>query len=143
MARLFRTAALVAVAVLAASAVGCGSSGGKKSKSASATGAAAGNATGTTTAATSTTLEPAGDQIIAIQNFKFSPDALAVKAGAKVSVAILDDNVPHSMTADDGSFDTGIFTKSAGPKTITLSSSGTFRYHCQVHTFMKGTLVVR
>jgi plastocyanin len=140
----FRSAALVALAALTITAVGCGSSGGTKSTGTSTTAALAGsgNDTGTTIGGTSTTPAPAGSQTIAIQNFKFSPDPLAVKAGTKVTVAILDDNVPHSLTADDGAFDTGIFMKSSGPKTITLSRSGTFKYHCQVHSFMKGTIEV-
>src|SRR5437588_5276129 len=142
--RLFPSAALVAVAAVVVTGVGCGSSGGKTSNGASTTAASAGsgNATATTTGGTSSTPPPAGSQTIAIQNFKFSPDPLAVKAGAKVTVAILDDNVPHSVTADDGAFDTGIFMKSNGPKTISLSKSGTFKYHCQVHSFMKGTIEV-
>src|SRR6266446_2680069 len=117
----FRSAALVALAALMMTAVGCGSSGGEKSNGASTTAASAGsgNATATTTGGTSSTSPSAGSQTIAIQNFKFSPDPLAVKAGTKVTVAILDDNVPHSVTADDGAFETGIFMKSNGPKTIT------------------------
>jgi plastocyanin len=141
---LHRSALLVAVAILALGAVGCGSSGGKSSSGASTTASSAtsGNSTRTTTGGTSSTPVAAGNQTIAIQNFKFNPDPLTVKSGTKVTVAILDDNVPHSVTADDGAFDTGIFMKSTGPKTITLSRTGTFKYHCQVHSFMTGTIDV-
>ncbi|MBV8986223.1 MAG: cupredoxin domain-containing protein [Acidimicrobiia bacterium] len=132
-----RSALILAVAVLAIGTAGCGSSGNKSPSRTSTTPGASG-----TTAPggpTSTGAAGASDNI-AIQDFKFSPDPLNVKQGSKVTVAILDDNVPHSVTADDGSFDTGIFMKSTGPKTITVSHGGTIHYHCQVHNFMKGTI---
>jgi plastocyanin len=132
----YRPTLLVAVAVFAMGAVGCGSSGNKSSS----TSTTAPSAAGTTTGGPSSTAATAGTDSIAIQNFKFSPDPLSVKQGARVTVTILDDGVPHSVTADDGSFDTGIFMKSNGPKTITVSKTGSIKYHCQVHSFMKGTI---
>ena len=128
----------VAIAVLALGGVACGSSGNKSSSSTSTTV----SSSASTTSGPSTTAPAAGADNITIQNFKFNPDPLTVKQGAKVTVAILDDGVPHSVTADDGSFDTGIFMKSSGPKVITLSKTGSFKYHCQVHSFMKGTIDV-
>jgi len=133
-----RPALFVAIAVLALGGVACGSSG---NKSASSTSTSV-SSSGTTAVSPSSTPSAAGPDNIAIQNFKFNPDPLSVKQGAKVTVAILDDGIPHSVTADDGSFDTGIFMKSTGPKTITLAKTGSFKYHCQVHSFMKGTIDV-
>lgn len=139
MSTLSRLALMIAVAVLGLGAVACGSSG---NKSASNTSTSAPSGSGTTTGASTSTAASGGSDSITIQNFKFNPDPLNVKQGSKVTVAILDDGVPHSVTADDGSFDTGIFMKSDGPKTITVSKSGTIHYHCQVHSFMKGTINV-
>jgi plastocyanin len=133
----FRPTLVIAIAVLALGAAGCGSSGNKSSSNPSTTSPAA---SGTTAAGPTSTAASGGSDSVTIQNFKFSPEPLSVKQGAKVTVAILDDGVPHSMTADDGSFDTGVFMKSNGPKTITVSKSGTIKYHCQVHSFMKGTI---
>ena len=133
-----RPALFVAVGVIALGAVGCGSSGNNSSSKSTTT---ASSAAGTTTGGPNSTAATGGTDSIAIQNFKFSPDPLSVKQGAKVTVAILDADVPHSVTADDGSFDTGIFMKSNGPKTITVSKTGSIKYHCQVHSnFMKGTI---
>jgi plastocyanin len=137
MSKVFRPVLVLAVAVLAIGGVACGSSSNKSSTGSTTTTSPAG-----TTTPASTTAAAAGGDSIAIQNFKFSPDPLNVKQGSKVTVAILDDGIPHSLTADDGSFDTGIFMKSSSPKTITLSKTGTFKYHCQVHSFMKGTITV-
>ena len=128
---------MVAMAVLAIGTAGCGSSGNKSSSSTTTTLAASAT---TAVGGPTSTGAAGGSDNITIQNFKFSPDPLDVKQGSKVTVAILDDNVPHSVTADDGSFDTGIFMKSTGPKTITVSKGGIIHYHCQVHNFMKGTI---
>ena len=84
----------------------------------------------------------AGAQTVSIQNFKFNPDKLTVKVGDKVTVTNLDEGTPHTLTADDKSFDTGVFQKSDNPKTITLTKAGTFPYTCTVHPFMKGTITV-
>lgn len=85
----------------------------------------------------------AGSETITIQSFKFNPDKLSVKVGDKVTVTNLDEGTPHSLTADDKSFDTGVFQKSDNPKAITLKKAGTFTYTCTVHNFMKGTITVK
>ena len=55
------------------------------------------------------------------------------------------DSTPHTATADDGSFDTGIINGgSSGSAVIISASSGTtvIPYHCSVHPEMRGTLQV-
>jgi len=136
---LSRPALVIAVVTLGLGAVSCGSSSNKSSSTNSTT---ATSSAGTTSGGPTSTAASGGTDSITIQNFKFNPDPLSVKQGAKITVAILDDGVPHSVTADDGSYDTGIFQKSNGPKTITVSKSGAIHYHCQVHSFMKGTITV-
>jgi plastocyanin len=76
---------------------------------------------------------------ITIRSFKFVPNPVTVKVGATVGVTN-DDGTNHSLTADDGTFDTGVF--STGSKTIQLTRAGTFKFHCQVHNFMTGTINV-
>ncbi len=130
---------VVAVTVLALGA--CGSGDGKSKASTTTASSTATTVTAGTSGGAGVTAA-AGDQTIAIQNFKFNPTPLSTKPG-KVTVVILDDGVPHSLTADDKSFDTGVFKKENGPKTITLSKTGTFAYHCEVYTFMKGVIQVQ
>jgi len=129
----------VVVAMLALGACSSDDNEPKTSTTASSTTATSSGATGTS--ASPATSAAAGEQTIAIQAFKFNPTPLSTKQG-KVTVVILDDGVPHSLTADDKSFDTGVFKKETGPKTITLSKTGTFNYHCEVHSFMKGVIEV-
>jgi plastocyanin len=78
---------------------------------------------------------------IAIEDFRFSPDPIAVKAGTTVTVTNRDGTV-HTLTADDGGFDTGNLDGGASA-TITLTTPGTYRYFCDVHNYMTGTIEVR
>ena len=51
------------------------------------------------------------------------------------------DDDPHTVVADDKSFDSmGLGQGDAWSHTFT--KPGTYRYHCGVHPFMKGTVVV-
>lgn len=53
------------------------------------------------------------------------------------------DSTAHTTTADDGkSFDTGNIDPGSSA-TIRLSKPGTYKYHCNIHPFMHGTLVVK
>jgi len=138
--RAARAAVAIALAVLALGACGSGDNSPKTSTTMASSTTASAGSTGTSSGGPGTSAA-AGEQTIAIQAFKFNPTPLPTKPG-KVTVVILDDGVPHSLTADDKSFDTGVFKKENGPKTITLSKTGTFNYHCEVHSFMKGVIEV-
>jgi plastocyanin len=53
------------------------------------------------------------------------------------------DSTAHTATADDGhSFDTGTLADGAS-QTISASKPGSYPYHCSIHPFMHGTLVVK
>lgn len=80
---------------------------------------------------------------------RFDPDELTVAAGTTLLVANVGGK-PHSLTADDGSFDTGIIDpgaeggRFAGKNaSVTLNQAGTFKFHCEIHpAAMKGTITV-
>ena len=75
---------------------------------------------------------------VAIRNFAFHPGTLTVKRGAQVAFTN-SSNVAH--TASGAAFD----TKRIAPgktATVTLGKRGTFAYHCKIHPFMKGKVVV-
>lgn len=78
---------------------------------------------------------------IEIKDFKYAPGTLTVKAGEKVNVTNMD-SAGHSVTADDGSFDSGIVS-SGTPGTFTAPTKpGTYAFHCIPHPSIVGTLVV-
>ena len=76
---------------------------------------------------------------VAIASFAF-PDTLRIKVGQSVSWAN-NDSVPHTVTADDGSWDSGDI---AAGKAFTqvFRKAGTFTYHCSNHPAMTGTVIV-
>jgi plastocyanin len=118
---LFSIAALTAVL-----AAGCG--GGSSGPSAGAV-PSAGSSSGTSSS-------------ITISNFKFAPATMQVKGGTRIKVTN-DDSAPHTVTADDGhSFDSGTLNQGQST-TIKAPAPGTYAYHCTVHPFMKGKLVVQ
>jgi len=78
---------------------------------------------------------------ITIASFQYSPQPLIVTAGTEVKVTN-DDGTVHTVTANDGSFDTGDLDGGANA-TITLAKAGTFKYFCDIHNYMTGTIEVR
>jgi plastocyanin len=78
---------------------------------------------------------------IVIRNFAFTPKTLTLAPGTKVQVTNAD-STQHTLTADNGAFATGVL---AGGKhaVVTVQQAGTYRYHCDIHPNMTGTLVVR
>lgn len=103
------------------------------------------NSTGTTsttnTTAPSVTQPSAVGNAVTIQNFSFSPSTITIHPGDSITWTNMD-SAPHSATADDGSFDTGVLQKGQS-KTLKFSSMGTFTYHCSVHPSMKAKVVVQ
>ncbi|HEY3670103.1 MAG TPA: cupredoxin domain-containing protein [Acidimicrobiia bacterium] len=78
---------------------------------------------------------------ITIANFQFSPDPLVVATGTEVTVTN-DDGTVHTVTATDKSFDTGDLDGGASA-TITLAKAGTYKYFCNIHNYMTGTIEVK
>jgi plastocyanin len=106
------------------------------------------------------TVEPGADQPRAVRvqavdpgqigdKLRFDPPELTVAAGTTLLVANVGGK-PHTLTADDGSFDTGVVDpgaeggRFAGKNaSVTLNEAGTFKFHCEVHpAAMKGVVTV-
>jgi plastocyanin len=77
---------------------------------------------------------------VAIKNFAFSPNPITVKTGTTLTV-VNNDSITHTLTANAGAFDTGDLGGGRRAQ-LTLDRPGTYAYHCQIHTFMKGTIRV-
>jgi plastocyanin len=90
--------------------------------------------------ASSSTSSAATGATITIHNFMFSPATLGVTAGTTVTVKNTD-STDHTVTALDGSFDTGPI-HSGKTATFTVSKAGTVKYHCNIHNYMMGTIQV-
>ena len=84
-----------------------------------------------------------GTASIVIDNFATTPTTLFVKKGTVVTVTN-NDIAGHSLTASDGSFDTGVLGKGKSA-TLTMNSVGTFKFHCTPHpttSALQGTITV-
>lgn len=106
-------------------------------------------ATPTTTTPTTTTSGPTKKVTIMTDSsgsFAFSPATLTVSVGTTVTWTNMT-GAPHTVTSNDGkSFDSGINTPigaQGGTFSFTFTKAGTFAYHCQFHTFMMGTIIVK
>jgi plastocyanin len=85
---------------------------------------------------------PSGGLVtVDIRNFLYQPNPVTVKVGTQINWHNLD-NVDHTATRD-GVFDNFVNAMSAHGAPVTMSTAGTFEYHCRLHSNMKGTIVVQ
>jgi len=75
-----------------------------------------------------------------IQGYKFP--AFTATAGQNITIADGDDE-PHTVTADDGSFDSGSFDSAAPGTLLAPKKPGVYTVHCTIHPSMHGRLTVR
>ncbi len=99
-------------------------------------------ATPTTTQATPVSGSP---QTIMITNssgsYGFDPGLLTIKAGTTIIWKNVS-SAPHTVTSDDGTtFDSGNMPV-GGSYHFTFTAAGSFPYHCNVHPYMRSTIVV-
>ena len=71
----------------------------------------------------------------------YSPTPATAKVGDTVKWSFDDDQNQHTVTAEDGSFDST--TKGKGDSfTHKFDKAGTYAYHCTLHANMKGSITV-
>ncbi|MBC8160281.1 MAG: cupredoxin domain-containing protein, partial [Roseiflexaceae bacterium] len=82
--------------------------------------------------------EPAAAPLtVSMKDFAFEAIELKVRVGQSV-LWKNDGEKPHSATAVDGSFDTGLYGAGES-KTVQFNQAGTFLYFCQLHGSQDGT----
>jgi plastocyanin len=77
---------------------------------------------------------------VSIQDFFFSPANVSVQAGSTVTW-VNEGNVPHTVTSDDGQFDSGVLMP-GDSYTVVFKGRGTITYHCAIHPSMTGSVTV-
>lgn len=77
---------------------------------------------------------------VRIINFAFSPRALSVRVGTRVTFTNRD-MTTHTVTADGGLFNSGNLP-SGQSVSFTFTGRGSFAYHCRIHPNMTGTISV-
>ena len=81
-----------------------------------------------------------GARAVAIKDFSFQPASISVAVGSTVTWTN-NDTTGHTVTADDGSFDSGTVAPGA-TFSHTFDTAGTFTYHCNIHPSMTATITV-
>jgi len=82
--------------------------------------------------------------IVAIRNFAFHPDSIAVPAGATVTWVNCEDvgQEPHTTTSDNTVWNSPDLNP--GQRfSHTFATAGAFPYHCTPHPFMLGKIIVQ
>ncbi len=138
-ARFTLRALLPAMLLTAAFTAACASSNNNASKSNAGSSSSAGAPVGVTL-----TASPAGGAATAadIKGIAF-PATISVKPGGTVTWTN-HDTVSHTVTSDTGqaqSFDSNTIAPN-GTFSVTFAKAGTYRYHCNIHASMHGTVVV-
>ncbi|MEL6892129.1 MAG: cupredoxin domain-containing protein [Actinomycetota bacterium] len=82
----------------------------------------------------------AGGAEITIADFAFG-DPITVAAGTEVTVSNVD-GAPHSVTASEAGFTSGILDPGASGSFVAPSEPGTYAFVCAVHPTMEGELIV-
>jgi plastocyanin/uncharacterized membrane protein len=83
--------------------------------------------------------EPSANGQVIMKGMRFQPADLAVHPGETIEFKN-EDIFAHTVTADDGSFDSGLIQPGSSWK-MTVQKAGTIAYHCAPHPNMKATLV--
>jgi plastocyanin len=77
---------------------------------------------------------------VSIKDFAFNRPNATVAPGTSVTW-VNNDQVPHTATANDGTFDSG--TLQPGQSySFTFDKPGTYAYHCNIHPYMTATVTV-
>lgn len=95
-------------------------------------------------AASAAATEAEATKRMGIRNFEYVPNPRTVAPGETVQVGNLDgyrNDIPHSVTSDDGLFDTGVYVCCVR-SFVAPAAPGSYDFFCEVHPFMSGTLVV-
>ena len=76
-----------------------------------------------------------------IQGVAFDPSTITVTTGTTITWTNKD-AIGHSVTSDNGVFDSGILNPTE-TFSYTFNDTGTFAYHCKVHSSMTASVIVK
>jgi plastocyanin len=75
------------------------------------------------------------------EKYSFQPATLNIKAGTEVIWDNVSDAM-HTVTSDTGAFNTTSPIAKGQKFMFTFTTAGMFAYHCDIHPYMKATIVV-
>ena len=130
----------------------CGGSSTSQAATTSAPTATATTATTATTPATSastptTAASTAPTKVVQVKivekndKYSFEPASITIPKGAQVVWTNASD-APHTVTSNDNTFKTPSNLMEHQTFMMVFNTTGTFAYHCAIHTYMTGTITV-
>jgi uncharacterized protein (TIGR03118 family) len=84
---------------------------------------------------------PPENVVVDIRNLRFTPDPISVAAGGTLTWTN-GDSFTHTVKGDTAPFASGLLDRNA-TFIQTFDTPGTYDYHCTIHPFMRGKVVVR
>jgi plastocyanin len=78
--------------------------------------------------------------VVHIKDFKYAPAPLRIHAGDRVTF-VNEDTEAHTVSAQDRSFDSAGIDSGERWQHV-FENTGVFRYFCQLHPYMQGTIIV-
>jgi plastocyanin len=96
--------------------------------------------TGNVNSVTPAVAQPATTASVTIDGYAFHPPTLRIEVGTTVKWTN-HQNITHTVTANNGSFNSGDIAPGHSFSHM-FTSAGKFPYHCMIHPFMHGTVIV-
>jgi len=84
--------------------------------------------------------KPVAGDAVTIDNFAFGPQVVTVKPGTTVHWTNRDSEA-HTVTSNAGAFNSPVLQPGTG-YSFTFTRPGTYSYHCTIHPFMTGKVMV-
>ncbi len=82
-----------------------------------------------------------GDVQVVMRNTAYDPATVTINAGDTVTW-VNEDAPKHDVVGDSGEFQSNLLDLGQA-YSFTFTQAGTYRYHCSVHSGMKGTVIVQ
>ncbi|MGZ4944025.1 MAG: cupredoxin domain-containing protein [Halobacteriota archaeon] len=89
---------------------------------------------------------------VTVKNYQFDPQSLTIPQGANVTWTNQDSSsgglyggstsIQHQITSDNSSFARSAPLNNGDKYTVQFNQTGTFPYHCAIHTYVTGTITV-
>ena len=76
---------------------------------------------------------------VTIEDFYFEPANAAIQPGDTI-IWTNEGNTPHTVTSDDGQFDSGVLNPGQSFAVTFTGGNGTLTYHCTIHPSMTGSV---
>jgi len=83
---------------------------------------------------------PAPANVVVVRCHAFAPPRIRIPVGASAVWSFEDYGVAHTVTADNGTIDSG--PRRSGEFRLVFDHPGEFRYHCALHPYMVGSVIV-